>query len=277
MDYNIVKFFNNLNDFIGFFFKIFTLLGEALVVGFIFFVIYTLIDKKLGYKLGIALIISTLFNNMTKGLVDRLRPFQKYDDIIVRNSFLGETHTSSSFPSGHTQVISTFLFFLCYYYKKYKYLLLSSLIILLVGLSRLYLGVHYLTDVLFAILLSFIIINILFKVNKKYLKYLLYILFIISPILIIFIKDRGLESYLKSLALFYGYFIGTFIEKKYINFEIPNSFKNKSIRLLLSGIILISIYLILKLLIDDLVFIRYLILSFSAFLLLPYLYKKFSF
>ncbi len=63
--------------------------------------------------------------------------------------------TSPSFPSGHSAVAMAlygFLFFIVYKHTKHplqnKTLVLLTLLILLVGISRLYLGVHYLSDVL---------------------------------------------------------------------------------------------------------------------------------
>lgn len=70
--------------------------------------------------------------------------------------------TSFSFPSGHATVALAFYVFLCYLLwrkkkqplEKRAIIVLTTLVILLVGFSRLYLGLHYLSDVLGGYLIS---------------------------------------------------------------------------------------------------------------------------
>ncbi len=91
----------------------------------------------------------------------------------VRPSLAVYQETSFSFPSGHSAIAVGLYGFLGYFFfrflKKWKYkinfLFLSILVILLIGFSRLYLGVHYFSDViggyLVGLLLLFISIGIL--------------------------------------------------------------------------------------------------------------------
>ena len=60
-----------------------------------------------------------------------------------------------SFPSGHSMISMSFYGFIAYLFyanmkSRWKYLIISmfSVIILLIGISRIYLGVHYASDVL---------------------------------------------------------------------------------------------------------------------------------
>jgi undecaprenyl-diphosphatase len=68
----------------------------------------------------------------------------------------------NSFPSGHATVIFTIFIILFYNLKKYKYLWLALAV--LTGFSRMYLGVHYFTDVI-----GGIIIGLLLGININYL------------------------------------------------------------------------------------------------------------
>ena len=76
--------------------------------------------------------------------------------------------TGYSFPSGHTLTAMAFYGFIIYLIyvskickrSKIIFITLLSLLILVVGVSRVYLGVHYFTDILggFTFSLSFLII-----------------------------------------------------------------------------------------------------------------------
>ena len=124
--------------------------------------IFIIVKKK--YKLSIIVlssISSVIFNNLVKIIVRRERP--DYLRMVVEKSY--------SFPSGHAMISVLFFGSIIYLVNKYnlkhKRLITFSLstFILLVGISRIYLGVHYLTDVvggyLLGIVVLFFIIHIL--------------------------------------------------------------------------------------------------------------------
>ncbi|WFQ90388.1 phosphatase PAP2 family protein [Mycoplasma feriruminatoris] len=77
----------------------------------------------------------------------------------------------NSFPSGHTYSASTLLFILLLFNKTDKkfYLQMSFywLVIIIVAMSRIVLNKHFLTDVVFSMLLSFTIFTIILIINQK--------------------------------------------------------------------------------------------------------------
>ena len=84
------------------------------------------------------------------------------------------TATGYSFPSGHTQTATTFWTSLMIIFRKKWVNILGIVMILGVGLSRLYVGVHYPTDVIagviMGILLSYMaecLVNFLSEKLKK--------------------------------------------------------------------------------------------------------------
>lgn len=115
-----------------------------------FFLVFILKSNKQRIFLFLDLIGSGLIINITKNIFLRERP-------IIGQNLLADY----SFPSGHTFIAITFYGFLLYLvmkdkesnYKKLKEGLLLFLIIT-IPLSRLILGVHYLTDVLGGITLG---------------------------------------------------------------------------------------------------------------------------
>lgn len=133
--------------------KIITNLGSAFVL--ITITILSLIilkNKKIGLCITLNLALSTLLNVLLKNIIQRPRP-EGYRLI---------EETGFSFPSGHSMVNTAFYGLLIYLIiknvknKKLKYALsiLISILILAIGFSRIYLGVHYTSDVLAGFLIS---------------------------------------------------------------------------------------------------------------------------
>ena len=115
-------------------------------------------NKKISLLIWANLGISALLNQVLKHIIQRPRPTEYR--IIDESGY--------SFPSGHSMVSAAFYGFLIYLiYKnvKNKYLKwgligLLSVLIILIGTSRIYLGVHYTSDVLagFLIAVSYLIV-----------------------------------------------------------------------------------------------------------------------
>lgn len=139
----------------------------------IFFIILTLIlmlvlwKSKKGLMIALNLINIYVINRILKYAIQRERP-------PMENRLVEET--SFSFPSGHAMVGTTFYAFLIYIiykdvknkYLKYGLITFLSFIILSLVFTRVYLGVHYASDVIggFVIAISYLIIFIKFGYNK---------------------------------------------------------------------------------------------------------------
>ena len=115
-------------------------------------------DKKIGISIFSNLVIITALNQLLKRILQRPRPTEYR---IIEE-------TGYSFPSGHSMISMAFygyLIYLIYKYVKNKYvkvgsIVLLSILICAIGISRIYLGVHYTSDVLggFLIAVSYLVI-----------------------------------------------------------------------------------------------------------------------
>lgn len=163
--YNIISTFL-ISDFVTPIAKFITNLGSA-----VFLIILTIVflvairNKKVGISIAINLITIAGLNLLLKNIVQRPRPteFRLIDE------------TGYSFPSGHSMVSMAFYGFLIYLVYKYiqnrklKTLLITILLLIpiLIGISRIYLGVHYTSDVIGGFLVSISYLIIYTRIVKK--------------------------------------------------------------------------------------------------------------
>ncbi len=135
----------------------------VLVLLFLYIIIK---DKIISIYLAGAVAIGSILNLIIKYIVRRTRPL---DFMIISES-------GYSFPSAHSElsiILYGFLIYLCCKLIKKKWLKVTlvsflSVLILTVAFSRLYFGVHYLTDVLAGLTLGYIFIYLYIKICKKY-------------------------------------------------------------------------------------------------------------
>lgn len=163
--YNLIS--NIITDDLTNLIKFITFLGSATVVILITIIALIILkNKKIGLFMALDLITITLFQYILKAIFGRSRPIGI--NLIEESSY--------SFPSGHSLTAMAFYGFIIYLiYKsklKYKkvYIILLSLLILLIGLSRVYLGVHYITDVLGGFTFSLFYLIIFINILKKQIK-----------------------------------------------------------------------------------------------------------
>lgn len=157
-DNYIINLFKYKSDILTNIMKIITFLGSALsIILLTVLLIIVVKGKRNKILILINVIVTTLLNQLLKNVFQRGRPI---DSIIEESGY--------SFPSGHSMVSMAFYGFLIYLvYKsniKYKGLIvgLLSVLIVLIGISRIYLGVHYPTDVIggFTLSLSYLLLFI---------------------------------------------------------------------------------------------------------------------
>lgn len=167
--YNIVK--NIINDDLTKYIKLFTNISGAIVlISLTLLLSFIISDRNIRILIPCNVTFIFLLNYILKVIIRRPRP--------VVNQLISEI--GFSYPSGHSMVGTAFyglLLYLVYKYVNNKYLkyslmVLLSIIIIFVPLSRVYLGVHYTSDVLVGFLISivYLIFLIDYLKDKKYVK-----------------------------------------------------------------------------------------------------------
>ncbi len=167
---------NNRNEFWTSFFKIFTYLGSFYTLALLSIVGIMLIwfvmkNKRMSIFYGGTFGLVCVANFIIKRIIRRIRPEELM--IIEEVGF--------SFPSGHAMMTFAFFALLIHFvWKTIKnktlkttLVMLFSSMVLAIGFSRIYLGVHYLTDILAGFLISYVIVSFcLVAYNSKWLKIL---------------------------------------------------------------------------------------------------------
>lgn len=219
-----------------------TMLGEQYFYFLFLVIVFWNINKRFGYKLGFILISNGVINGAIKDLVQAKRPI----GVEGVRSLRIQTATGSSFPSGHSQGAGGFWFFLMVEFKKRWIYIVGTILMLMVGLSRIYLGVHWPKDVaaglvigIFWVYLGGKLFDYSIKKNSKHI-----LLFFILPSLIgmFFFKS---SDYLKTAAIAVGFYIGYVIEDKYINFKEKAALKIQVFKFLIgaAGLVIIMVFL----------------------------------
>lgn len=294
LDYKISEFFLNNSTGTGTtIMKIVTFLGNAIVYLAILVILYYVWDKKKAYRAIVALVTTRVVNASTKAAFKLPRPDDTFGHTIKETTF--------GLPSGHAQLSTTLWGVLCSFVVKWGMLIVSIALPLLIAFSRIYLAVHWFTDVLMGFGIGLIILAIFLVVlnpienyfeNKSITVKILWsiavgIVFAIPIVLLHYkIPSTGLESMvgnLKYVAIFTTVSISYAIESKLVNFDnrIEKWWK-WILRVLLGIVVLAGVYLYgeffdpdplttLKMILD---LVIYALLGPIFILLLPWIMKK---
>lgn len=160
-DYTILNFIQDhlRSPFTDGFFSLITHLGDGGIfwMAFAAFLLIFPKTRKTGLTLGLAYCFGAIFINLVlKPLVARIRPYENaaFADLIrlTRDQLLIRPPKDFSFPSGHTLVSFEAASVLLLRHRRWGIPALAAAV--LIAFSRMYLYVHYFTDVAAAMLLG---------------------------------------------------------------------------------------------------------------------------
>ncbi|MHA1989632.1 MAG: phosphatase PAP2 family protein [Candidatus Hodarchaeales archaeon] len=279
-------------------FLIITLLGDEILFIALIAGIYWSYSKRTGINLFFLMGLMGILNVFLKGLFGIPRPFQTYPNEITNISGA----SGYSFPSGHSMGSTTFFGYVATLYRSNLFIVgLSVIFIMLVSLSRVYLGVHYPSDIITGIVIGLAVIFVFIRLSPsierfvtKQSDFMLTTLVLLVSLGLMLISTLVTEIFSNNLeiasngpltGLLAGGTIGFLLERKTIAFNIIKTpMSTKLIRLFFGYFILLTIYILGKALFSTVEgniviitdYMRYFVFGFGSTYIVPYVFNKFE-
>ena len=160
-------FWQNLGAWLEYPMQAFTFLGSELFFLLVMPALYWSIDPVIGFRAGMMLILSGGLNSVFKMLFHTPRPFWVDADVKAFSS-----ETSFGLPSGHSQNSAAIWGIIAATIRAKWAYIAATLLVFFIGLSRIYLGVHFLHDVLTGWLAGILIILVYLKFETSIARWL---------------------------------------------------------------------------------------------------------
>ncbi len=222
------------------FFKILTSIGGDLFYFLMLSFLYWCVDAKESARFIVVFCLSYWLNSELKGLLNQPRPY-----FIEPGLKIGHCSGGGGFPSYHAQGSFLFWGYLALWNKKTLLYIFSAAIILLIAFSRVYLGLHFPTDILGGWILAILMLCIFIKFHGRIEAWLsglnlsskILIAFIIPVLMSLVNPSSWIISAMGTMG---GFGVGYCIAYKYINFGDSAGFIQKLARYI-TGIVVLGI------------------------------------
>ena len=216
----------------------FTMLGEDLVCVAIVGFLYWCWDKELGKYVGLNLLFAVTLSGMVKNIVLRRRPYFDNESIQCLKPADSKADIyfipaqGYSFPSIHATKAVTMYTSLGVYTKNKIMMVLGIIFPLLIGISRVALGVHYPTDVIAGWLIGAIIIFLVpFLKEKIKNRWVFYAILVLATVPGWFFCKSA--DYYTGFGFLTGFILATEFEERFVKFETTRNVLRWILRLLI--------------------------------------------
>ncbi len=230
----------------------FTMFGEELVLIAVLGILYWWMDKDFGKFVGMNILVGLVATPMLKNIFFRRRPYFDHESIKILKpvdasaDIYDISAQGYSFPSGHSTNSAILYSSLPMYKKKKKFLrVIAILVPFLVGLSRVMLGAHYVTDVLcgwtVGALLMFTVSYLQTHVKNQNLFH-----FIVALLFLPGFFYCKTTDYFSAYGMMVGYFFAAPFEEKFVRFKETKNVLRGILRVIGGGALYFGLNIALK-------------------------------
>lgn len=161
MEISITQLLQSSGEWLALPLRLITFLGNEQFYMLVMPALYWCFDAALGLRVGIMLLTSGILNSTAKLLFKSPRPYW-FDPKVVAHS----SESSFGMPSGHAMNSMSVWGLLAASLRKKSVTIVVAILIFLIGLSRIFLGVHFISDVLVGWALGAILLFVFLRLEK---------------------------------------------------------------------------------------------------------------
>jgi membrane-associated phospholipid phosphatase len=224
-------------------FRAITLLGDEKSFMLILPLLFWCLDKRLGMRLAVVFLCATYVNNSLKDVFQLPRPFQC--DRRVRQ--LSDA-SGYGLPSGHTAGTAVLWGYLATQLRKGWMWALAVVLTVLVGLSRVYLGVHFPFSIVGGLAVAAVSIALYLWLQPVATRWLAdrslgwqIGLAVAVPLILLLI--HATKDTVTNTAALMGMGAGYAVERRYVGFKSGGAIWRRAVRFVFGAIVVFVLYL----------------------------------
>jgi membrane-associated phospholipid phosphatase len=199
------------------------------------------VNYRLGARLGILLLLSSYINAAIKNALMQPRPCEPRPEICIDQA------EGYGIPSGHSQNAIVFWGVIAHWISRAWAWAAAILLMLIIGLSRIYLGVHFPTDVLAGWAIGIVILGTYIVLGERVEKWVgglslavQILLALALPILLLAIQPN--DVMVQITGAFAGIAVGVALGVRYLDFDAGGLFWKRAVRFLLGVAVVAAIF-----------------------------------
>ena len=245
-------------------FNIITFLGTDRFYLLLLPLIFWCVDLRLGARLAVILLLSVYFNFYLKDLLQQPRHFD-----IDPSVQLSDTQ-GYGLPSGHAQSSAVVWGFIATRINKTWFRMVAILLVILIGFSRIFLGVHFPTDVLAGWVVGVIILGVYLiarpVLERKLLELSLGMQILVALFLpLVLMAIHPIEGTIFPMAILAGTGVGLTLTRRFVPFVVTGPWWQRTLRFLTGGSVVFALYLGIRVVFSSEGSVLYLILGYLGY------------
>jgi membrane-associated phospholipid phosphatase len=225
------------------FFNIITSLGSEEFYLLLLPLLYWCIDKRIAQRLAYLFLFSAYSNAALKDLFRHPRPFE-YDPRVLKLDWVPADELGYGFPSGHSQSAITVWGYLAAWIRRRWMWALAATTVILIAFSRMYLGVHFPTDVIGGLLIGGIWLGLFVVIEPRLARWLsrqtlgLQIgLAVVVPAALLLVYSSGDAT--AAMGTLIGLGVGIVVEDRVIRFSPGGPIWQRAARFVVGAVVIL--------------------------------------